>query len=180
MKKLLLAVLLSFISLPAWAQTTGQVFATYQHQYKLTADFTDANAAGAQNIPALAFYLPAGVAATYHIDCTIAYSQGTAASDTFAIQFGTAPTAVMIGGVAFTNATASAAGTPSTTANTSSNTVVAFTPAVTTVLWARLDGYVEVASNAVDTLVNVQVSQGTAANVIVIKRDSGCTVSATP
>ena len=178
---LLLALAGSLIPALASAQGTGTVSAIYAHQYKLTADFTDGSGVTtAQNIPALAFYLPANLAQTYHIDCDLAFSQATVVADTFAMQFSTAPTASNFGGIAATNATAFAAGTPAAISGTSSATVVAFTPAVTTVLYAHIGGYVELPSAAADTLVNIQVAQSTAANVIVIKRDSGCTVTATP
>lgn len=180
MKKLLL-LLFTLVAATASAQGVGVTAPGYAHQYKLTADFTDGSGVTtAQNIPALAFPLPAGVAQTYYIECRLAYSQATVVADTFAIQFSNAPTAEMIGGVAATNATAFAAGTPNTTVDTATHTVVAMTPAVTTVLYAVLGGWVEMPSTTTDTTVNIQVSQATAANVVVIKRDSGCNVTATP
>lgn len=180
-RKFLLALCATLaLTASGYAQGVGVTTPGWVHQYKLGADFTDANASGAQNIPALTFYLPAGIAQTYHIDCDINFSQATAAADSFNVQFSTAPTAVAIGGIAATNATAFAAGTPNATVDTATHVVVAFTPAVATVLYAHIGGYVEVASGAADVLVNIQVVQGTAANVIVIKRDSGCTVNAKP
>lgn len=168
----LLALTLSPTRLPS--QATGYLNWSNGHMAYLNADFTDANASGLQNIPRLTFALPALQTGPFKIDCDLFYSQATVVADTFGIQFSNSPTNAQIGGIAATNATAFAAGTPATITNVTATTVVSFTPAVTTVLYAHIGGLVEQASNATDTTVNVSVSQGTAANVIVIKRGSAC------
>jgi hypothetical protein len=58
---------------------------------------------------------------------------------------------------------------------TTPTAVVTFQPAVTTVLGATLDGTLETAGGGAATF-NVYVLNGTAANVIVIKRGSYCTL----
>ncbi len=149
-------------------------------QQKVAADFTDGSAVTtAQNIPALQFNIPSVPATTFQISCELNYSQATNVADTFAVQFSVAPTAEAIGGFAATNATAYASGTPNPTADTASHTVIAMTPAVTTVLYAHIGGSFELAANTPTTL-NIQVSQSTAADVIVIKRDSICSIWSTP
>lgn len=158
----------------AFAQQVGYGLQNNIHMVYLNADFTDANAAGLQNIPRLSWYLPALQGVPFKIECTLHYSQATAANDTFGIQFSNSPTTAQMGGIVATNATAFASGTPATITNTSATAVAAFTPAVTTVLYGHLSGFVEQASNATDTLVNMSVSQSTAANVVVIKRGSAC------
>lgn len=163
------------------AQAAGAVNWSNIHTFRLAADFTDGGAVTtAQNIPGLTLTLSAGQAGTYQIDCDLFYSQATVVADTFALQFSIAPTNGQFGGIAATNATAYASGTPATITSTASATVVAFTPAVTTVLYAHLGGSVDIPNNGTDTLVNVQVSQATAANVVVIKRNSACRVSQMP
>lgn len=178
---LTVAALLALSAVPAVAQQEGQNGANGIFlQQKVNADFTDGSAVTtAQNIPALQFNIPSVAATTFQLSCEIGYSQATNVADTFAIQFSAAPAAELIGGVAATNATAYGSGTPNSTADTSTHTVVAFTPAVTTVLYAHVGGSFELAANTPTTL-NIQVSQATAANVIVIKRDSVCSVWSTP
>jgi hypothetical protein len=163
------------------AQAPGAVGWTNIHTARLGADFTDGGAVTTlQNIPGLTMVLPAGSAATYQFDCDLFYSQATVVADTFGFQFSVSPTNAQIGGIAATNATAYASGTPATITNTSATAVVAMTPAVTTVLYAHIGGAAEIPNNAIDTIVNVSVSQATAANVVVIKRGSVCRVSSMP
>lgn len=145
------------------------------HSAYVRADFTDANASGAQNIPDLKFSLPAGRGATYYIACDLAFSQATAAADTFGITFSTGPTNALMGGWLFTNATAIAAGPAIVITSSANAAVVTGTPAVTTILGAHLSGYAEIPSPATDVAVQITIAQGTAANVVVVKRDSGCT-----
>ena len=89
----------------------------------------------------------------------------------------TAPANLSATGLALTNTGAAA---PQTTgvltglATTTPTAVVTFTPAVTTVLRAELDGTVE--AGAGSSTFNIYVLNGTAANVIVVKRGSYCTV----
>jgi hypothetical protein len=51
---------------------------------------------------------------------------------------------------------------------------------VTTVLYAHIGGSVDIAGQATDTILNILVSQSTAADVIVIKRNSVCRIAAMP
>lgn len=172
---------LALVAAPAFAQQegvngAGGIFL----QQKVGADFTDGNGVTtAQNIPALQFNIPSVAATTFQLSCEIGYSQATNVADTLAVQFSVAPAAENIGGIAATNATAYGSGTPNATADTASHTVVAFTPAVTSVLYAHIGGSFELAANTPTTL-NIQVAQSTAADVIVIKRDSVCSVWSTP
>jgi hypothetical protein len=146
------------------------------HSAYLHADFTDANASGAQAIPGLLFYLAAGgPATTWRLDCQLAYSQATVVADNFGITFGVAPTNSMFWGVMATNATAYGSGTPVAVTSTANATITTGTPAVTTVLGTLIEGYVEMPATSVDTSVQITVTQATAADVIVVKRDSGCT-----
>lgn len=159
----------------ARAQADGMLMQVNQHGAKLTADFTDANAAGAQNIPALQFFLPAGPAQSWYIRCTVQASQATQVADNFGIQFGTAPTNGAFSGWMQTGATAGAGGTPASGISGTSNTnIVTFTPSGSGVFGGYFDGIVELPATTVGTQVNITVTQGTAADVIVVKRDSGC------
>ena len=163
-------------------QPSGLQNFAFLHVAKQASDFTDGNGVTTlQNIPGLAITLPAQSAVTYQVDCDIFYSQATNVADNFGVQFtGNAPTNSEFGGFAFTNATAIAAGTPANVTNTTATNVVTMTPAVTTVLYAHLGGAVEMAGQATDTILNIQVAQSTAADVIVIKRDSVCRWAAMP
>lgn len=180
MRTLILITATLAVCAPAYAQQEGIAGNGVFLQQKVPADFTDANSASAQNIPALQFNIPSQPGATtWQVSCEIGYSQATAASDSFNVQFSVAPAAELIGGIMATNATAFAAGTPNSIADTSTHVVVAGTPAVATVLYAHIGGSFEMAASTA-TVFNVQVLQGTAANVIVIKRDSICSVWSTP
>ena len=175
MKKLLFASLLVLgFALPSQAQAVGYREWDNWHMAYVRADWTDASSASPQNIFGLSFILPAGQLGPFKIDCDLYYSQATNVADTFGIQFSVAPTNAEIGGIAATNATAFAAGTPANITGTGATAVVTFTPAVTSVLYAHIGGLVENASAGTDNTVNIQVTQGTAADVIVIKRGSMC------
>lgn len=187
--RLILAVLLAALACGVYssshvrAQGEGFVGLNNIHSMYIRSDFTDANAAGAQNILLaatntggnMAFYLPANQPATWRIDCVFAYSQATGAADSFGVTFSNAPTNTMLWGLMATNATAFASLTPVNITGTSNTTIVTGTPAVTTVLGAHIQGYVEMPSTTTPTQVLWTITQGTAANVVVIKRDSGCT-----
>lgn len=165
------------------AQSEGFVGWNNVHSMYVRADFTDANASGAQSIllgatnsgANMAFYLPANVAAVWRIDCDFAYSQATVVADSFGVTFSNAPTNTMLWGEMATNVTAFASITPVNITVNTNTTIVTGTPAVTTVLGAHIWGYVEMPSTATPTSVQWTITQSTAANVIVIKRDSGCT-----
>lgn len=178
---LLAVVLFAVTAHPAFAQQEGQNGAGgFFLQQTVAADFTDANSASAQNIPALQFNVPSvNQALVWTLNCELGYSQATAAADSFNVQFSVAPSAQMIGGIMATNATAYASGTPNSTSDTSTHVVVTGTPAVTSVLYAHVGGSFKMAANT-PTVLNIQVLQGTGANVIVIKALSTCFIAATP
>lgn len=159
-----------------YAQQVGYVGWNNVHMAYLNADFTDANASGAQNIPRLSWALPANQGVAFRINCEIAWSQATVVADNFGIQFSNAPTNALFSGWSFTANTATAieGQAPVTISGTGATNIITATPTVTTVLAAYIDGVVEQASNATDTTVNINVTQSTAADVIVIKRGSAC------
>ena len=175
MKKTLLSVaLLLAFALTARAQQAGYREWDNWHMAYAHSDWTDASSASAQNIPGLVMVLPAAQAGPWSIECNLWYSQATNVADNFGVQFSVSPTNAQVGGWAFTNATAIAAGTPATITNANATNVVAFTPAVATVLNARISGFVENAAAGADNTVVINVTQSTAADVIVIKRGSSC------
>lgn len=143
---------------------------------RVTTDFTDANSAALQAITGLSFSLPA-VAVNYSFHCSLMYSQATnVAGDQFGIGvITTAPTSASAFSTVNTNATAVQYGVLTSLASTTPTAVVTFTPAVATVLGANLDGTVEISGSGASTF-NIYVLNGTAANVIVVKKDSYCTL----
>jgi hypothetical protein len=165
-----------FAPLVAHAQQGGYGGWQNIHMAHVTADWTDGSGVTTlQNIPALQLSLPANQTGNFWIDCTLAFSQATNVADNFGVQFGVAPTNSLWSGLANTNGTtAYASGTPATISGTSATNVIAFTPSVTTVLVARMWGFVEEALNGQDNIINFSVAQSTAADVIVVKRDSAC------
>jgi hypothetical protein len=147
----------------------------------VTTDFTDANASGLQAITGLTFNLST-VAQSFVFHCSLRYSQATAsASDQFGVGvITTAPISVNVFSSTYTNV---GAASPVTTGvlsllNTSTPTsVVTFTPgASATIFGAYLDGTVETTGGGTSTF-NIYVTNGTAANVIIIKRGSYCEVT---
>lgn len=154
-------------------------FVQSSNKAAVAADFTSANSASLQAITGLSYALMAKVQ-TWSFHCSIMYSQATAsAGDQFGVALtGTAPTDLSVFGVAYTNTGATpapATGILSNLTTTTPTAVITFTPAVTTVLGATLDGTVTTAAGG-GTL-NIYVLNGTAANVIVVKRGSACTIS---
>lgn len=146
----------------------------------VTTDFTDANSAALQAITGLTYALGTAVQ-NFSFHCSLMYSQATAAAGD---QFGvgvitTAPTNVNVAGLAYTStgaASVAATGTLNALASTTPTAVVTFQPAVNaTVYNATLDGTVETAGTTASTF-NIYVLNGTAANVIVIKRGSYCSL----
>lgn len=141
-----------------------------------TSDFTSANSAALQAITGLSITFPA-LAANFSFHCVLMYSQATAsAGDQFGVGvITTAPTNVNVAGRAYTStgaASAEATGTLNGLASTTPTSVVTFTPAVNATIYnAYLDGTVELAGGGAATL-NIYVLNGTAANVIIIKRGS--------
>jgi hypothetical protein len=147
---------------------TGKVF--------LNNDFTSANASGLQAITGLNCVLPGtGLAINSSFTCSIMYSQATnVAGD----QFGVGYTGGVTNFNAWANvATNTGAATPFTTAAVTgivSNTptsVVTFQPGNTGLNVADIHGTIESANNGTFQL---YVTNGTAADVIVVKRSSYC------
>ena len=145
----------------------------------LTADFTDANAAGLQAITGLSFTLPASVALNVPFECNLMYSQATMVSDSFGIGLVTyAPTRIDAEGVINTAAAGTQASAALTNLTTTTPTaIVSGTPGVTnTVYFVRLAGLVQNASNAGTNTLNFYVSQATAADVVKVKAGSWCKI----
>ncbi len=146
--------------------------------FVLTGDFTDANASGLQNITGLAWTLPANTAAVYPFRCELLYSQATGATaNAFGIKAtGLNPTNIEAHGWVQTAAAVVAYGNLPTLATQTATNIVAFTPSAITTVWqAHLEGTIENPSG-VANVINVMVLQGTAANLITIKRGSKCVV----
>lgn len=141
----------------------------------LTGDFTSANASGLQVITGLSFTLP-NAANNFGFECNIKYSQATpSANDQFGVaSLTTAPTNLTAdASPLFTNVSAVAYGDSGNISNTTPTAIITFTPAVTNVLGVTLRGTIETAGGGASTL-QFYVTNGTAANVIVIKRGSYC------
>lgn len=141
----------------------------------VTTDFTDANSAALQAITGLSFALPASTQFSFH--CSLMYSQATnVAGDQFGVGvITTAPANANIFGQAYTNTGAAApesVGVLNALTTTTPTAVVTFQPAVTGVLGASLDGTIETGAGA--STFNLYVLNGTAADVIVVKRGSYC------
>ncbi len=146
----------------------------------VTTDFTSANSASLQAITGLTYAL-GSTAINVSFHCALAYSQATAVSGD---QFGvgvitTAPTNVNVDGTVYTSTGAASSVTTATLnglASTTPTSVVTFQPAVNATIYnAFLDGTVETAGGGAATF-NIYVLNGTAANVIVVKRGSYCSI----
>lgn len=156
-------------------QISGGGATQFFHASRLASDFTDGSAVTTlQNTPLVVTFPGSAIAQVYQVDCDLYYSQATNVADNIGVQFSAAPTNAILGGIAATNATAYASGTPPTITTTTATNVISMTPAVTTVLYAHLGGLVEMPSGGLDTTMTVQVAQATAADVIVVKRGSVC------
>lgn len=179
---LTLALALAATGSRAAQQQSGGTNWAFVHTARVAADFTDGAAVTTlQTITGLQLTYPAGpLAQAYLVDCDLYFSQATAVADNFGVQFVTAPSSAQFGGFAFTNVTALASIAAPTITNTTATNVITFTPAVATVLYAHIGGTVEIAAGGLDTVMNIQVAQATAANVIVVKRGSTCRWSAMP
>jgi hypothetical protein len=152
-------------------------FITSANKAFVTTDFTDANSASLQAITGLSFALST-TAVNFSFHCMLMYSQATnVAGDQFGVGvITTSPTNLSATGAAFTNTGAASpvsTGVLTGLASTTPTAIVTFQPAVTTVLRAELDGTVETAGTTASTL-NFYVLNGTAADVIVVKRGSYC------
>jgi hypothetical protein len=144
---------------------------------RVTTDFTSANSAALQAITGLTIALPAQ-ANTYSFHCAVQYSQATpSAGDQFGIAvLTTAPTNAMVS--AIVDQLGGAAGTvsPGTLAGLTTTTptaFVTFTPANNAIHAGFIDGTVEIPGSGASTF-QLYVLNGTAANVIVVKRGSYC------
>jgi hypothetical protein len=144
-----------------------------------TSDFTSANSAALQAITGLSFPL-GSTAQVFTFHCALKYSQATpSAGDQFGVGvITTAPTNVSAGAEVWQNTTqgTSIPGTLDGLATTTPTAVVTFTPAVTSIMRATMDGTIETAGGGAATF-NVYVLNGTAANVMVVKRGSECTIN---
>jgi hypothetical protein len=148
-----------------------------QQILKVNADFTTAANTNFQTPTGLSITLPANTALNMAYDCHWSYSQAIAASDSFGIQSATiAPTSIMGTATMGTSATAGTSGTLLALATTTATAIVTATPTAATNLIVDIHGMVENPSNASTNVINFMVKQGTAADVIVIKRGSWCKV----
>jgi hypothetical protein len=144
---------------------------------RMTSDFTSANSAALQVITGLAFTLPA-TAANYSFHCAVGFTQATnVAGDQFGVaSLTTAPTALQINLATVAQSINSVSfGVLSPIASTTPTQFTTFTPAITTLLGATWDGTIEVSGSGASTL-QFYVLNGTAADVIVVKKDSFCTL----
>jgi hypothetical protein len=142
----------------------------------LATSFTSANASGLQLITGLASPVyPSGFVGNIAFHCGIGFSQATpVAGDQFGIAvLTTAPTRVDAVGMVATNTTAFAEGPLTNLTSTTPTSIVTFTEVASTVVPAFLDGSVQL-SGAGAAQIQFYVTNGTAANVIVVAPDSYC------
>jgi hypothetical protein len=146
----------------------------------LLADFTDTSSASLQAVTGLSFTLPANTAQTRKIDCDIMWSQATFSgiTDAFGVQdVSLAPT--RIDGYGLMSLAGAAAvstaiyGVLTNLTSTTATNIVSGVPTVATVNFAQLHFTVRQPSG-VSSVVQVVVSQSTAADVIVVKAGSSC------
>jgi hypothetical protein len=149
------------------------------NKVSLSAPFTDANASGLQAITGLSFALGT-VARNWSFHCSLTYSEATPiASDQFGVaSLTTSPTNLHAWAHVITTEGATAAqttGDSGNITNTTPTSIVTFTPVGTGVKQTELDGTIEAAGSTATTL-QFYVANGTAADVIVIARDSYCVI----
>jgi hypothetical protein len=148
----------------------------------LTTDFTDTSSASLQNVTGLNFTLPANTARNYEIDCNLMWSQATFSgiTDQFGLQDVTvAPTridgyglmSVAGPGAVITNAIY---GVLTNLTTTTATAIVSAIPTVATINFAQLHFTVQQPSNASTSVLQIMVSQSTAADVIVVRAGSSC------
>jgi hypothetical protein len=148
----------------------------------LTTDFTDTSSASLQNVTGLSFTLPANTARNYEVDCNLMWSQATftGITDQFGLQDVTvAPTridgyglmSVAGPGAVITNAIYGVLTNLTTTTATS---IVSAIPTVATINFSQLHFTVQQPSNASTSVLQIMVSQSTAADVIVVRAGSSC------
>jgi hypothetical protein len=158
------------------SQTVSGLNTFTGNKAQITSDFTDANSASLQAITGLGIAVVSTFTGPLSFHCGIRYSQATAvAGDQFGIaSLTTAATRLDAGGLVSTNATTVTQGFLDNLTTTTPTAIVTFTPAVTTELQATLDGTVQVAAGG--SVIQFYVLNGTAANVIVVKAGSYCTL----
>ena len=144
----------------------------------LTSDFTSGSGTTAlQTITGLSFVLQANLAQTVTFECNLSYSQATNVSDQFGIQAATfAPTRIDARGWMGTSTTATTFGALANLTTTTATAIVTATPTVTTTNGVILSGTIQNPSNASAQTINIMLSQATAADVIVVKAGSSCSV----
>jgi hypothetical protein len=150
---------------------TGKVF--------LSSDFTSANAAGLQAITGLSCAVPAlnSVVPPTSFQCSVIYSQAVnVAGDQFGVIYSSTITNFNAWGNVATNTGAATPFTSGAATGIASNTataVVTFQPANTGLNVAEINGTIESSSTGTFQL---YVTNGTAADVIVVKRGSYCRI----
>lgn len=148
-----------------------------QQVLRVNADFTTAANTNFQTPTGMTITLPASTALNMAYDCHWSYSQVVAAADSFGIQSATiAPTSIMGTATMGTSATAGTSGTLLALTTTTATAIVSATPTAATNLILDMHGMVENPSNVSTNVINFMVKQGTAADVIVVKRGSWCKV----
>lgn len=159
-------------------QTVSSINSFTGNKAILTSDFTDSNASGLQVITGLAFTFPTSFVGNVTFTCSLNYSQATAsASDQFGVAvLTTAPTRVDADAIVFTNTTAITEGELANLTTTTPTSIVTFTPgASATTFPANITGVAQLAGGGSQVL-QFYVTNGTAANVIIIKAGSYCTI----
>lgn len=157
---------------------SSALLSTGNHVF-LNAPFTDSNASGLQVITGLSFALGT-VAHSWSFHCSLTYSQATpSASDQFGVaSLTTSPTNLHAWAHVITTEGAAAVQNSADSGNITNTTptaIVTFTPVGTGVKAAEIDGSIETAGTTATTL-QFYVTNGTAADVIVIARDSYCVI----
>ncbi len=143
----------------------------------LTTDFTDANSAGLQVITGLSFTFPTSFVGNITFHCALSFSQATpVASDQFGLAvLTTAPTRADAVALVGTNTTAFATGPLTNLTTTTPTAIITFTEVASSVMPAYLDGTVQLPGGGSQVL-QFYVTNGTSANLIVVKAGSYCSV----
>ena len=142
----------------------------------LTSTFTTSTTAGLQAITGLSFTLAASTAQNVPFVCFVGYSQATVVSDGFGVGLSQAVTRIDSVGNANTSTTAVKSGVLTNGTSTGGQTVITFTPTVTTVLPIQISGVAQVASHSGTTTLQFYASQSTTADHIVIAAGSFCRI----
>ena len=142
----------------------------------LTSTFTTSTTSGLQAITGLSFTLAASTAQNVPFVCFVGYSQATNVSDGFGVGLSQAVTRIDSVGNANTSTTAVKSGVLTNGTSTGGQTVITFTPTVTTVLPIQISGVAQVASHSGTTTLQFYVSQSTTADHIVIAAGSYCRI----